>query len=364
MAVSIGQPLVIDGTHGEGGGQILRTALSLSVITGRAVTLVNIRAGRPKPGLAAQHLTAIRAAAALCAAEVTGDALGALTLTFAPRTMARSGAYLFDVAEARHGSSAGAATLVLQTILLPLALADGGSTVTLRGGTHVKSSPSFDYLREIWLPILDVMGVSAELELAQAGWFPIGKGEITARIAGGTKLLRPIDWRRRGDLAGAWGRAVTANLPSHVAQRMMDRAASLLAADGLTAHISATSMTSACAGAALFLGVEYAQGRAGVTALGERGKPAEIVAEEAVAALLAFHRSNAAFDAHLADQLIVPAALAAGPSIFTAERVTSHLLTNAWVVEQFGLAQIEVSPGEGGVGLVNVTPNPPVRAAS
>jgi RNA 3'-terminal phosphate cyclase (ATP) len=212
--------------------------------------------------------------------------------------------------------------------------------------------------------MLGVMGVSAELDLVQAGWFPIGKGEITARIKGGARSLRPIDGRRRGDLARAWGRAVTANLPTHVAQRMMDRAASLLAADGIVAHMSAIGMSSACAGAALFLGAEYSQGRAGVTALGERGKPAEIVAEEAVAALLAFHRSNAAFDAHLADQLIGPAALAAGPSIFTTERVTSHLTTNAWVVEQFGLARVEVSPGEGGVGLVSVTPNPPVRTVS
>jgi RNA 3'-terminal phosphate cyclase (ATP) len=350
------QPLIIDGAHGEGGGQILRTALSLSVITGRSVTLVNIRAGRPKPGLAAQHLTAIRAAAALCAAEVTGDELGALTLTFLPQVTACPGYYIFDVAEAREGGSAGAVALVLQTILLPLALADGQSTVTLVGGTHVRSSPSFDYVREVWLPILGKMGVSAELDLTQAGWFPIGKGKMTARIAGGARLLRPIDCRQRGDLVRVWGRALTANLPSHVAQRMMDHAGKLLAANGLTAHISGDCVTSACAGAALFLGAEYAQGRAGITALGERGKPAETVAEEAVDALLACHRSGAAFDAHLADQLIVPAALAAGPSVFTTERVTSHLLTNAWVVEQFGLAQVEALRQEGGVGLVSVTP--------
>jgi RNA 3'-terminal phosphate cyclase (ATP) len=355
------RPLVIDGAHGEGGGEILRTALSLSVITGRSVTLVNIRAGRPKPGLAAQHLTAVRAAAALCAAEVIGAELGALTLAFVPQTKAFPGCYAFDAAEAREGGSAGAATLVLQTILLPLALADGQSTVTLRGGTHIRSSPSFDYVLDIWLPILGSMGVSAVLELMQAGWFPIGRGEMTASIAGSARLLRPINCRQRGDLGRVWGRALTANLPSHVAQRMTNHAERLLVANGLTARISCARVTSACAGAALFLGAEYSQGRAGVTAHGERGKPAEKVAEEAVNALLACHRSLAAFDAHLADQLIVPAALAAGPSVFTAERVTNHLLTNAWVVEQFGLAQVEVSRQEGGVGLVNVTPR---RAAS
>jgi RNA 3'-terminal phosphate cyclase (ATP) len=254
--------------------------------------------------------------------------------------------------------------MVLQTVLLPLALADGQSTVTLMGGTHIRSSPSFDYVRDIWLPILGKMGVSAELDLTQPGWFPIGKGEMTARITGGARLLRPIDYRQRGDLVRVWGRALTANLPSHVAQRMMDHAGKLLAANGITAHISGAWMTSACAGAALFLGAEYAQGRAGVTALGERGKPAEMVAEEAVDMLLACHRSNAAFDAHLADQLIAPAALAAGPSVFTAERVTNHLLTNIWVVEQFGLAQVEVSRQEGGAGLVSVTPRRPASVTS
>jgi RNA 3'-terminal phosphate cyclase (ATP) len=350
-------PVVIDGAHGEGGGQILRTAVTLSVITGRPVTLVNIRSGRRKPGLAAQHLTAIRAAGRLCAATISGDALGALTLEFAPQTPARAGLYRFDVAEARQGGSAGAATLVMQTILLPLALTNSESTVIIRGGTHMMASPSFDYASEVWLPMLGAMGVAARLELTQSGWFPVGQGEIVARIAGSARRLQSISYHERGDLRRVWGHALTANLPAHVAQRMAGHAAALLEATGIIAHISTSCMTASSTGAALFLGAEYAKGRGGVTALGERGKPAESVADEAVAGLLAFHRSNAAIDAHLADQLIVPAAFAPGPSTFTTERVTRHLETNAWVVEQFGLARIEISQSESGLGMITVTPN-------
>lgn len=356
-AAGLGQrPLVIDGAHGEGGGQILRTALSLSAITGRPVSFVNVRAGRSKPGLAAQHLTAVRAAAALCGARVAGDALGSLALEFVPQAPARPGSYVFDVAEARHGGSAGSVTLVLQTILLPLALADGRSAVTLRGGTHVQGGPSFDYARDAWLPVLRTMGVEAALDMVRPGWFPVGQGEVVAEIAGASRALRPVDYRERGIPGRVWGRATTANLPAHVARRMADRASALLASAGLAADIATTSAAAIRAGAALFLGAEYARGRGGVTALGARGKPAETVAEEAVAGLLAYHRSGAAVDAFLADQLIVPAALADGPTVFTTERLTRHLTTNAWVVGQFGLARVDVSSLGGGLGLVKVTP--------
>jgi len=349
-------PLVIDGSHGEGGGQILRTALSLAVITGRSVSFVNIRAGRPKPGLAAQHLTAVRAAAALCAARVTGDTLGSIELAFAPQAPARPGSYLFDVAEARRGGSAGSVTLVLQTILLPLAFAEGESTVLLRGGTHVDGGPSVDYAQDVWLPVLSAMGIAARLELVRPGWFPIGQGEVVAEIAGGAGPLRPIAFRDRGIVKNLWGRATTANLPGHVAQRMAGHAAALLESTAPDAEIATRRTTAISTGAALFLSAEYERGRGGATALGARGKPAEKVAEEAVAGLLAYLRSGAAVDAHLADQLVVPAALAGGPSAFTTQRVTRHLTTNAWVVRQFGLADVDTSTREDGPGLVEIAP--------
>jgi RNA 3'-terminal phosphate cyclase (ATP) len=151
MAAPVETPLLIDGSHGEGGGQILRTALSLSAITGRPFRIERIRANRRNPGLAAQHLTAVRAAAALCSAHTVGDTLASQELDFIPAAPVSAGDYTFDVALAREGGSAGAVSLVLQTVLLPLALASGRSSVTVRGGTHLPQRPSVDYLCDIWL---------------------------------------------------------------------------------------------------------------------------------------------------------------------------------------------------------------------
>jgi len=175
---------IIDGAHGEGGGQILRTAVSLSAITGRPLRVERIRALRLNPGLAAQHLTAVRAAAALCAAQLSGDTLGSTCLDFAPQAPVASGNYVFDVSLAREGGSAGAVMMVLQTVLLPLAFAEGDSEVALHGGTHMAWSPPFDYVRDVWLPVLSRLGVEASVELANWGWYPVGKGEVRAGIRG------------------------------------------------------------------------------------------------------------------------------------------------------------------------------------
>jgi RNA 3'-terminal phosphate cyclase (ATP) len=347
------EKLVIDGSYGEGGGQILRTSLVLAAVTGRAIQIEKIRAGRKNPGLAAQHLTGVRAAAAVCNGRVTGDELGSQTLLFAPGSLPRSGDYVFDVAEAREGGSAGATTLVLQTILLPLALAarGGDSTVTIRGGTHVAWSPPFDYVADVWLPALAHMGLSAALELVRWGWYPQGQGEIRGTIQSlGTGLKpSPLTLVERGALRRVWGRAVAANLPSHIPQRMADRARSLLAQAGVAARIEPLRVRAACAGAGIFLTAEYDTIRAGFNALGAKGKPSEAVAEEAVAALLAHRDSGAALDQHLADQIVLPLSLAGDESHFSVERVTRHLITNAWVVEQFGLARVSIEGRQVGV---------------
>jgi RNA 3'-terminal phosphate cyclase (ATP) len=178
------ETLVIDGATGEGGGQIVRSALTLAALLGRPIRIDNLRAGRPKPGLAAQHLTAARAVAALCGGTLQGDRLGSRTLSFHPARPPRAGAYTFDVGEARKGGSAGAVTLVLQAVLPPLALAEGRSALTLRGGTHMAWSPSVDYCREVWLPALSASGVRASLKLGAWGWFPVGRGEVRVRIEG------------------------------------------------------------------------------------------------------------------------------------------------------------------------------------
>ncbi len=349
--------LSIDGSHGEGGGQIVRSALAVAALLGREVVVENIRAGRPRPGLAAQHRTAAHAAAALCRAELEGDSLGSRRLRFTPRASVRAGDYAFDVGRQREGGSAGAATLVLQTLLLPLALAEVTSTVAIRGGTHVRWSPSFDYTREVWLPALHKLGVRAEVELVASGWYPAGGGEIRARIEGlGGAELAPLELASPERLERVSGRAIAANLPSHIPQRMADRARALLAEAGIPTRIEPSRVRAACPGAGLFLVAEYAAIRAGFDALGERGKSSESVAEEAVAALLTQRAGGAALDAHLADQLLVPLALARGVSRATVERVTPHLATLAWLVEELGLARVELRPGDGGAPELRVTP--------
>lgn len=363
--------LIIDGSYGEGGGQIVRTSLALSAITGRPVQLENIRAGRRKPGLAAQHLTGVRAAAEICDAHLDGDALGSQTLVFVPGGPVRAADYFFDVAANRRGGSAGAASLVLQTVLLPLALADGTSTVALRGGTHVAWSPPFDYLRDVWLPALEPTGVRVTLELARWGWYPVGEGEIRARIEGlggkqagrphhNPKPLTSFELMNRGRLSGITGRAAASRLPGHIPRRMVDQASEMLAAEGIEVWIQPETVRSAGPGAGIFLAARYEHIRAGGSGMGRRGKPSEEVAADAVRALLAHHTSGASVDEHLADQLIVPACLANGESVFSVSRISAHLTTNAWTVEQFGLAEVTIEEAADGViGVVKVSPKAP-----
>ena len=180
--------LTINGAHGEGGGQILRTSVALSTILNQPVHITNIRANRKNPGLAAQHLTSVRAAAMICDAVLSGDTPGSTTLTFEPQSPPIAGLYEFNVADAREGGSAGAVTLVLQTILLPLALTNGPSTVTVRGGTHVAWSPPFHYFHGVYLSALAQLGIRAKADLLAWGWYPAGEGAVKLEIPGGTRL--------------------------------------------------------------------------------------------------------------------------------------------------------------------------------
>ncbi len=351
--------LVIDGSFGEGGGQILRTAVGLAAISGRPIRIEKIRAGRSKPGLGAQHLTAVHAVAAVCDAQLSGDSLGSRTLEFRARHRPRPGDYEFDVAEAREGGSAGAATLVLQAVLPPLLRADGDSTVRVGGGTHMAWSPPFDYLQDVWLATVARMGAAIDIELRCSGWFPIGQGEIHARVRRSNSLsLRPLQLVDRGEFRLVTGRAIAADLPAHIAQRMAARASARLRAEGLATNIVPQRLRAACPGAGIFLTAEYELIRCGFNALGRIGKPAEAVADEAVDALLRHHSSSAVVDEHLSDQLLVPFALADGVSTLVVERVSPHLQTNAWVIERFGLARVEMAHQDGGATLVTIIPSP------
>ncbi len=345
----------IDGSTGEGGGQVLRTALTLSVITGQPLEVRNIRAGRRRPGLRPQHLTAVQAAAAICKAEVEGAELESEVVRFIPAGPARPGSYTFDVAQIAGQGSAGAVGLVLQTILLPLALADGNSALTLRGGTHVPWAPSTDYIQRVLGPMLERMGVQMTLEPVSWGFYPAGGGEVRVHIQAPSSSLRPLQLLERGDLREVEVLSIVSNLPSHIPQRMVNRARNLLHAAGVEkVKPTPRRVRGSGPGAVALLFAGYERCTAGFTGFGRKGLPAERVAESACESFFAHHATRAPADPHLADQLILPMALAAGTSRVHTSAITRHLLTSLAVVRSFLPIEATVEGKEGSPGIITV----------
>jgi RNA 3'-terminal phosphate cyclase (ATP) len=350
--------VLVDGSYGEGGGQIIRTCLSLAALTGQAVEIVNVRAGRAKPGLQPQHLTAVRAAASLCAARLEGDAAGSTRLLFAPQAPAQPGVYRFDI------GTAGAATLVAQTVLLPLAHAESDSRVTITGGTHVPHAPPADYLEAVYLRALARAGVSADFEYSRAGYYPKGGGETMLKIAP-APALQPLNLSERGRLRRLDAFIVTSNLPEHVSERGAAAVEKFMKDVGRSVSVERRDRPSPGTGAAVVLAAECEGGLAGFTAPGERGKPMEKVAQEACEEFMRWWKSGAACDEHLADQLVLPMALVPGESRWTTPRVTEHLRTVLCVAQQFlpieytlderpdGPARVTLRGSEGNRGVVN-----------
>lgn len=338
----------IDGSLGEGGGQVLRTALALSILTRQELHLTHLRAQRTKPGLMAQHLASVQAAAEVCRAAVEGAVIGSQTLTFRPGEV-QSGRYQFEI------RTAGATTLVLQTVFLPLTRAQSASTLTITGGTHVAWSPCFEFLSRHWLHYLQQMGFSAELALDQAGFYPPGGGRLRAVIRP-TASIHPLTLLERGALQGIQGISAVANLDLEIAKRQKHQALGRLESRCRETKIQACKVPSPVKGTYLFLLAEFTGARAGFSALGAPGKPAERVADEAVDSLEAFLATDGAIDPYLADQLLLPMALADGISRFRTSKVTQHMLTNAEIIRRFLPAAIEIQGELDQPGLVIVHP--------
>jgi RNA 3'-terminal phosphate cyclase (ATP) len=347
--------MTIDGSYGEGGGQILRTALSLSAVLGKGTEIERIRAGREKPGLRPQHLAGVRALARITGAKLEGDEIGSQSLSFSPDKVRRGGVYRFNVAEER--GSAGAVTLVLQVLLLPLAFGTSSSEVALLGGTHVPWSPPFHYLSMVLLPTLARMGLCCEAEIERWGWYPKGGGVVRVKIDP-VEELKSIDLSTRGRSRRILGISGTSNLPVHIALRQKERAHQRIKERlGLVPDIQIVDKASSPGqGTVLFLLLGSEGGVSGFSALGRRGKRAEEVADEAVDQIIEHIKSGRCIDPHLSDQLIPFAALAKGKSLFTVSRITRHLLTNIWVVKQFLDVRIEVEGREGEPGSVEIHP--------
>ena len=336
----------IDGARGEGGGQVLRTALALSAVRGVPVEIHSIRARRRNPGLQAQHLTAVTALAEICGAEVEGAALGSQRIRFHPGPV-RPGEYRFDV------GTAGSTALVLQALLLPLALADGPSRIVLTGGTHVPWSPSAHYLTDVLLPVLGRRGIAARMELLRWGFYPKGGGRVAVEIDGNADL-RSISLVSHEGTPHLRGISAVANLPKRIAERQRDHAQRRLAAEGREADIAIVEAEALGAGSFLILVAEVGNVSAAFSALGERGKPAERVAEEAVDGLSDFLRAEAACDPHLADQLILPLAVASGTSRLTTSRITPHLSTTVEIAQQILGCPVQIGGEEGNPGQVTI----------
>jgi RNA 3'-terminal phosphate cyclase (ATP) len=345
--------LLIDGNYGEGGGQILRTTLSLSCLLKKPVEIFNIRKGRKVPGLQPQHLTSVNACKSISEAEVQGNKLKSLTLRFNPQRI-KGGDFFFNVAEEKR--SAGSTSLILQALFLPLSLSEQSSKITVLGGTHVPWSPPFDYLKEIFLPMVKKIGCQIELQIMKWGWYPKGGGEVSCGIHPAEKLT-PFNLTERGKLLNLKGISVVSNLPTSIAERQKRQALKVLREKNFSPEIKILQAPSIGQGTFFFLKAEYENSTAGFGSLGEIGKRAEKVAEEACQEFLEFMQTDAAIDPHLADQLIPYLALADGQSSFAVSRISEHLLTNIWVVKQFLPTKITVEGDKGKAGAVTINPS-------
>lgn len=343
-SVKEGKEVVIDGSMGEGGGQVVRTSVALSAVTGKAVRIKNIRAGRSRPGLMAQHLTAIRAVGQLCDAEVAGDKVGSSEVMFSPSCV-RPGRIDVEV------GTAGSVSLVLQSCILALARTDGESLLIIKGGTDVKMAPPLSYYDLVLFPLLKMMGIDAVIEEFKRGFYPEGGGMCQVRV--GPKGIVGLDLDVRGGFKGTKGVAYSQNLPEHVVSRMASTAKRELV-DHQPVTILQERSYGPSTGAGVVLSAIYERTVIGSSCLGEKGMSSERVAQMASEELRTYLRSICTLDVHASDQLLPYMALADSPSVFIVDRVTSHLETQIELVRKF--LDMDVSIEGQGPFKIRITP--------
>jgi RNA 3'-terminal phosphate cyclase (ATP) len=316
--------ITIDGSRGEGGGQVLRTALTLSLITGRPLRMINIRAKRKKPGLMRQHLTAVQAAVAIGGAEIEGAGAGSQSLLFQPQTI-NGGDYRFAI------GTAGSCTLVLQTVLPALLSAGTEAQLHLSGGTHNPLAPPADFLQHAYLPLLRRMGADIEIKLCRYGFYPAGGGELELKLEAGSQL-QPLHLEERGELHRTNTEALIAALPVHIAKRELETVRRTMGWDSSQLHLHRLN-SSHGPGNALVTTVEHEHVTEVFTAFGEKGVSAEKVAGKLCRQVKEYLRRRAPVGPYLADQLLLPLAIAGG--VFNTARPTQHTLTNIETINAF-----------------------------
>lgn len=321
--------LEIDGSHGEGGGQLLRTAVALAALTGKEIRVHSIRSGRANPGLAPQHLAAVRAVAALCRAHVEGLSLRSREIRFTPGKL-DGGEFTFDV------GTAGSITLVLQALLPVMTAARASFRVQVIGGTDVRGAPPLDYLREVLLPLIAVIGVPARLAVHRRGYYPAGGGAVEVAVAPGK--IRALHLAAPGRLLAVGGRAHVAHLPAHIAERMRAAALESLEVRNVPVRCDTALLGGNEAigqGGAVVMWAQCENTVLGAGRVAERGVRAETLGSAVGAELAADLTVAASVDVHAADQILVYLALAAGTSSFTTRGVSRHAETGMWLIEQF-----------------------------
>lgn len=316
--------IIIDGSEGEGGGQVVRNACALSLVTGTPVRIENVRANRSKPGLMRQHVTAIEAACVIGNAECEGLMVGSSALTFRPGRVV-PGEYSFAV------GTAGSTGLVLQTVLMPLLLTDAPSRLVLEGGTHNMQAPPFDFIARSFLPVINRMGPSVSARLVRHGFYPRGGGRIEVDIV--PAPLRPIDCVARGAAISVSGAALVAGLPFAIAEREIGKVRKELNWSEREAYVRELPADQG-PGNILLLEAEFEHVTEIVSGFGQLGVTAEQVAKRAIGRMRGYLESEAFAGPYLADQLLLPFALAGGGS-FTTVKPSQHSLTAADVIARF-----------------------------
>ncbi len=345
--------IVIDGSMGEGGGQILRTSIALSALTMTPIKIVNIRAKRRNPGLARQHVTVVKVIKALTNADVRGLALRSKTLDFYPRKRV-SGSFKFDV------GTAGSIPLILQAILPVMALAPGPINLTIIGGTDVPMSPPIDYIINVFLRYLNKMGYYPSISIVRRGHYPRGGG-IVQVVSKPIEKLTPLNLIRRGRVVEIRGRSHCVKLPSHVAERQASSASRILREAGYrnisidVEYYPPEKDPHLGPGSGIVLwALTSNESVLGADALGARGKPAEVVGREAATKLLEELKSEQALDSHLGDMIIPFLAIADGMSIVGTSKLTLHTITNIEVVRLILGVKVEVTGSLGEPGIIKV----------